>query len=307
MTKCESCRVLVDRDQAPLDPCRRPKFNYQSVQHRRRSRRTEQWRNWRCAYRPRPYDTDVSVNVQRLLDIYAIMERLEREDAKGFALCTVAAEFTELDGAGIVLMSEGEELTSLCTSDDASGALMDLELALGEGPMVDASRGDALEDDDLRETTSPEWSVYRSEAVALGARAVFAYPVRLGAIRFGAMSLYRTSPGPLDAQQSADAYLMASVIGRAILAGQAGGSLVGLADELNGESMLDFRVHQAAGMLAVQGALSVRDALILLRARAFGAGRELSDLAERVVTGTTRFDSATGEWIDDIADGHDGS
>jgi hypothetical protein len=245
------------------------------------------------------------VNVQRLLDIYAIMERLEREGAKGFALCTVAAEFTAFDGAGIALISDNEALTSLCTSNVASGALMDLELTLGEGPMVDASRGDASEDTDLRETDSSEWAVYRSEAIALGARAVFAYPIRLGAIRFGALSFYRTSPGPLNEQQSSDAYLMASVIGRAILAEQAGGSLVGLPEELDGESTLDFRVHQAAGMLAVQGTLSVKDALILLRAHAFGVGRELSDLAERVVTGSTRFESTAGEWIDDVADGHD--
>jgi hypothetical protein len=97
------------------------------------------------------------------------------------------------------------------------------------------------------------------------------------------------------------------VIGRAILAEQAGGSLVGLADELNGDSMMDFRVHQAAGMLAVQGAMSIKDALVLLRARAFGSGLDVPDLAQRVVTGTTRFDATTGEWIDDIADGHDES
>jgi hypothetical protein len=244
------------------------------------------------------------VNVQRLLDIYAIMERLERESAEGFALCAVAAEFTALDGAGIALMSESDALTSLCTSNFAAGALMDLELTLGEGPMVDASRGDAFEDTDLRETTSSEWTIYRSEAVALGARAIFAYPVRLGAIRFGALSLFRTSPGPLNAQQSSDAYLMASVIGRAILAEQAEGSLVGLAGELNGESMLDFWVHQAAGMLAVQGSMSVKDALVFLRARAIGVGSQLSVLADRVVTGATRFDSTTREWIDETAVGH---
>lgn len=244
------------------------------------------------------------MNVQRLLDIYAIMERHRREGAEGYALCAVAAEFTVFDGAGIALI-DNDELTSLCTSDHASGALMDLELALGEGPMVDASRGDASEDTDLRQTTSPEWSIYRSEAVALGARAVFAYPIRLGAIRFGALSFYRISAGPLDAQQSSDAYLMASVIGRAILAEQSGGTLVGFADELHGESALDFRVHQAAGMLAIQGALSVKDALVLLRAHAFGVGLSLADLAERIVTGTTRFDSNTGEWIDNMADEHD--
>jgi hypothetical protein len=98
---------------------------------------------------------------------------------------------------------------------------------------------------------------------------------------------------------------MASVIGRAILAEQAGGSLVGLAEELNGESMLDFRVHQAAGMLAIQGSMPVLDALVFLRARAFGLGGPLADLAERVVTGATRFDTSTDEWIDERVRGHD--
>jgi hypothetical protein len=305
MTPIEFCNVLVDKDRAPLDPCRRPKIKYQSVQRRRSSRRSEQWRNWHCEYHCRRHDRDAIVNVDRLLDIYAIMERRGREGAHGFALCSVAAEFTALDGAGIALISDGDELTSLCTSNHASSGLMNLELTLGEGPMSDASRGDASEDTDLRATTSPDWTVYRSEAVALGARAVFAYPVRLGAIRFGALSLYRTSPGALGARQSSDAYLMASVIGRAILAEQAGGSLVDLAGELNGESMLDFRVHQAAGMLAIQASVPVKDALVLLRARAFGVGCDLADLAERLVTGAIRFDSSTREWTGDMVVEHD--
>jgi hypothetical protein len=259
----------------------------------------------RCGNRLGRRERDVDVNVHRLLDIYAIMDRRGHEGATGFALCSVAAEFTALDGAGIALVSDGDAMTSLCTSNRASSGLMDLELTLGEGPMVDASRGDAMEDSDLRATSSPEWALYRSEAVALGARAVFAYPVRLGAIRFGALGLFRSSPGALNAQQSSDAYLMASVIGRAILAEQAGGSLVGLAEELNGESMLDFRVHQAAGMLSIQGSMSAKDALVFLRARAFGVGSQLSDLAERVVTGATHFDATTGEWIDDTTGGSD--
>jgi hypothetical protein len=236
------------------------------------------------------------MNIHRLLDIYAIMERLDRDNVDGMTLCAVAAEFTALDGASIVLVSDSAGLTPLCQSSEVAGALLELELFLGEGPTLDASHGDAAEDIDLAEST-PKWSLYRAEAVALGARAVFAYPVRVGAIRFGALCIFRSSPGPLDARQSSDAYLMASVIARAVLVEQAGGSLVGLAEELNGESLLDFRIHQAAGMLSVQGSMPVRDALVFLRTRAFGEGGQLSDLAERVVSGTTSFDSTTDEWI----------
>jgi hypothetical protein len=245
------------------------------------------------------------VTVRRLLDIFTLVERFERENPEGFALCAVAAEFMALDGAGIALVNDGEDLTSLCTSNRAAGALMNLEITLGEGPAFDASRGNAIEDINLLGATESNWNAYRPEAVALGARAVFGYPVRLGAIRFGALSLFRNSPGPLDSGQASDAYLLASVIGRAILAKQAGGSTENLVGELNGASMLDFRVHQAAGMLAVQGSTSVKDALVLLRAHAFASGVQLSELADRVVSRRTRFDPGSQEWVETLVNGSD--
>ncbi len=246
------------------------------------------------------------MTVHRLLDIFTLMERFEREGSNATALCAVAAEFMALDGAGIAMISDSEDLTSLCTSNNAAGALMNLEITLGEGPAVDASRGDANEDTNLLRATTSNWETYRPGAAALGARAVFGFPVRLGAIRFGALSLFRTTPGPLNAEQDSDAYLMASVIGRAILATQAGGSQENLVGELNGASLLDFRVHQAAGMLAVQGSMSVKDALVFLRAHAFGVGCQLSELADRVVSGSTRLDPESRAWVDESDSGNNG-
>jgi hypothetical protein len=234
------------------------------------------------------------------------MERSAREDIDGVALCEVAAEFMALDGAAIALVSDDETLTPLCSSNDVARALMDLEMTLGEGPTVDASRGDAIVDANLHSTEADNWITYRPEAVALGARAVFGYPVRLGAIRFGALSLFRSSPGPLSAEQASDAYLVASVVGRTILATQAGGSSEDLLGDPDGPSPLDFRVHQAAGMLAVQGSMSVKDALVLLRARAYGEGCRLSTLAEQVVRRTSRFIPETQEWVDAPEGGNDG-
>jgi hypothetical protein len=93
---------------------------------------------------------------------------------------------------------------------------------------------------------------------------------------------------------------MASVLGRAILTTQAGGSFQTLVGELNGSSMFDFRVHQAAGMVAVQGSMSVKDALVLLRAHAFAIGCRLGELADRVVSLTMRYEFETLEWIDEV-------
>jgi hypothetical protein len=230
---------------------------------------------------------------------------MKGEDRPGdsrVALCEVAAEFLELDGASIVLSSDRGDLTSLCASNGTARALLDLEIVAGEGPAGDACRGEAINETDLLEPALARWSAYTPQALTLGARAVFCYSIRLGAVRFGALSLFRTSSGPLNAPQESDAFLMASVIGRAILAGEAGGSLAG---ELEGSPVLDFTVHQAAGMVAVQGSMSVRDALVSLRAHAFASNCELSTLAERVVTRKTRLDPGTRTWSDDSKEASD--
>ncbi|MHB8378882.1 MAG: hypothetical protein ACYDB2_03050 [Acidimicrobiales bacterium] len=236
----------------------------------------------------------------RLVEIFAIMARHERGSPLGVSLCTVAAEVTELSGAGITLTSAVEEKTKWCSSNSVAQELMDLEIMLGEGPGDEAIRsGVANEEMNLLSPASSRWMLYAPEAAATGARAVFGYPVRIGSIRFGALSLFRDEPGPLTDDQSSDAYLMASVIGRAILATQAGAPGVGLAGELEVQSSFDFAVHQAAGMLAVQASLSVRDALVALRAHAFATKTAPSVLAERVVQRQIRINSQDGEWQDE--------
>ena len=242
-----------------------------------------------------------NVGASRLVEIFALMARHERESPHGESLCTVAAEITGLSGAGITLTSAGNENMKWCASNNIAQELMDLELMLGEGPGDEASRsGVANEEHNLVSPEGARWMFYTPEAVAVGARAVFGFPVRIGAVRFGALSLFRDEPGRLSDAQSSDAYLMASVIGRAILAMQAGAPGGTLAGELEGQSTFDFAVHQAAGMLAVQGSLSVRDALVALRAHAFATKAAPSVLAERVVNREVCIDSETGTWRDEM-------
>jgi hypothetical protein len=234
----------------------------------------------------------------RLLDIFSLMERRDRALSSHVALCAVAGEFLGLDGASIVLADDLGRMTSLCASNDTARALVNLELVLGEGPAIDACRGDTVNVPDLLDTREVPWAIYASEALALGARAVLSCSIRLGAVRLGALSLFRLSPGPFNEEQVKDAFLMASVAGRAILAHEAGASR-GLVGELEGGSLLDFSVHQAAGMVAVQGSMTVRDALISLRAHSFATNCDLSVLAGRVLSRQARFDPVSQLWRDD--------
>jgi hypothetical protein len=238
------------------------------------------------------------VVADRLVDIFTLMERFDRQRMGTVALCTVAAEFLELDGSGIALRSDDDVLTTLCTSDPIAQELMDLEVIVGEGPAVHASQNGAIEVPNLLDATL-RWPMYSPRALDLGVRAVFGYEVRFGAIRFGALSLFRESSGPLTGTQVSDGYLMASVIARSVLTQQAGVTYESLSGEIGVTSTLDFSVHQAAGMVAIQGFMSVRDALVTLRAHAFASNCQLSDLAERVVSRETRFESESGTWKTD--------
>ena len=235
----------------------------------------------------------------RLLSVLMLLAQRERSHPHDGSLCAVAAEFTDLSGAGIALISSQQECTSMCTSDEVAKKLMDLEITVGEGPCVEACQADfVIDESDLHDPSAKRWSAYGPSASATGARAVFGFPVRIGGIRLGALSLYRDRPGELSPQQQSDAYLMTSVIGRAVLSMQAGAPRGTLAAELEREASFDFSVHQAAGMVAVQGDMTLGTAMVALRAHAFATNISLAELSLRVVTRQTAFDPHSLMWQD---------
>jgi hypothetical protein len=235
----------------------------------------------------------------RLIAILTLLRQHKRTGHERGRLCAVAAEVTEQSGAGIALVSKDGELTSMCASNKVAQRLMDLEITVGEGPCVDASRSfGAVEELELLSSSSTRWLAYSPSAGSAGARAVFGFPLCIGAICLGALSLYRDQPGPLTDAQASDAHLMASVAARAIVSMQAGAAPDMIGDELAREGTFDFAVHQAAGMVSVQGSMSVGDALVALRAHAFTNDCTSSTLALRIVARELCFDRETLEWRD---------
>ena len=128
-----------------------------------------------------------------------------------------------------------------------------------------------------------------------GVRAIFGFPLQVGAVRLGALNLYRDRPGALTDDQHADALVMADVAAQAVLVLQANASPGMLAAELESGADFQYVVHQAAGMVAAQLDVSVGQALIRLRAYAFGNGRILAEVAGDVVARRMRFDARDGE------------
>jgi hypothetical protein len=211
-------------------------------------------------------------------------------------LCQVCAEATAMSGAGIMLMSGDIPQGSLCTANEMSDVIEQLQYTLGEGPCVDAYRQDwPVLEPDLAEPRTLRWLAFTPPAIAAGVRAVFGFPLQVGSVRLGALNLCRDRPGPLSDDQHADALVMAGIAAQAVLVLQTGAPPEELASELGAGADFHYVVHQASGMVAAQLKVSVGQALVRLRAYAFGNDRALDEVAKDVVARTLRFDAARGE------------
>ena len=211
-------------------------------------------------------------------------------------LCGVGAEITGTSGAGIMLMSGDVPRGSVCTTNDVSALIEQLQYEFGEGPCVDAyNRDRPVLEPDLSHPSVPRWLAFTGPAVEAGVRAIFGFPLRVGGVRLGALNLYCDRSGALTDDQHADALVMADVVAQAVLVLQANAPPGGLAAELEAGADFHYVVHQAAGMVAVQLDGSVGQALIRLRAYAFGNDRPLAEVAEDVVARRIRFDAQSGE------------
>jgi len=205
-------------------------------------------------------------------------------------LCAVCPAVLGVDGAGIMLMSGDLPRGSLCTTNEVSNLIEDLQYTLGEGPCVDAHQQDrVVAEPDLADPVRRRWPAFSPPVLDAGVQAVFGFPLAVGRARLGALNLYRDTAGPLTADQHADALVMAEVVARWVLEAQAGAPFGTVAHELEVSADFHFAVHNAAGIVSVQEGISVTEALVRLRAHAFSHDRPVNDVAQDVIARTLRL------------------
>ncbi|CAM5578546.1 GAF and ANTAR domain-containing protein OS=Streptomyces rimosus subsp. rimosus (strain ATCC / DSM 40260 / JCM 4667 / NRRL 2234) OX=1265868 GN=SRIM_019640 PE=4 SV=1 [Streptomyces rimosus subsp. rimosus] len=120
------------------------------------------------------------------------------------------------------------------------------------------------------------------EALHTGARAVFAFPLSIGAVQLGAFTGYRTRAGPLTLQQHLDTRRFTDTATFLLLALLPGAD--GRRDPTTDLATLHrAEVHQATGMLAVRLRLPLNQALLVLRSHAYMTGRPILDLARDII------------------------
>jgi GAF domain-containing protein len=207
-------------------------------------------------------------------------------------LCQDCADTLPITGVGMALMNDSGHQGVIAATDGAARVMEELQFTLGEGPCIDASRARSpVLQPDLAATALGRWPAFMPQAIDAGLAAIFAFPLHVGAIRLGILDLYRDTPGNLDESVLAQALAYADAAVWVLMHLQAqmpaeGGLHPLLADPVENRS----EVHQATGVASVTASVSLGDALMLLRARAYAEQRSILDVAREVVAGTQRID-----------------
>ena len=204
-------------------------------------------------------------------------------------LLVTCVELLAMSGAGIAVIDQGEHRGAVAISAPHYALVDELQFSLGEGPCLDADRaGHPILEPDLLDAIG-QWPAFAPAAIGLAVRAVFAFPLRVGAVRIGVLTFYREAPGDLDDVDARDAITLALVITHLLLdveeAAGAGTVPIRLSEVMGHRA----HVHQATGMIAAQLDVDVGAALAELRVYAWSRDRTIDSVARDVVGRVLRF------------------
>lgn len=203
-------------------------------------------------------------------------------------LCEEASAALPVSGAGLMLTSPEGSRAMVASSGPLARRLEEIQFVTGEGPSVDAStQGRLVLAHDL--ATRHGWPAFTEAAGGAGVRAVFAFPVQIGGIRLGVFELHRTEPGSLSDEELTSCLHFLDAATLVLMHGEDLASWVSDGARETAGHGVRAEVHQATGMVSVQAAVALSEALLLLRGRAFADSRSLLAVARDVIGRQIRF------------------
>ncbi|GGX96898.1 GAF and ANTAR domain-containing protein [Streptomyces minutiscleroticus] len=191
------------------------------------------------------------------------------------------------------LASDGSaELLWYARADRLGIALEDLQYTLGEGPTPDvAVQGRPVLEGDIARMPPSRWPLFLPDALHTGAAAVFALPLRIGAILYGVFTGYRTASGPLTAQQLRGALAFTDLT--VLLLDHRAGAPYLPESAADLDTLHRAEVHQATGLLSARLDIPLDHALVRLRAYAYCHTQPLLEVARDVIHRHSRLDEDT--------------
>jgi GAF domain-containing protein len=205
-------------------------------------------------------------------------------------LCVLAVRTMPVTGAGVSVYAQDGTYALLTAADAASERLEETQFVLGQGPCLDATAtGRPVLVPDLAGAVPGRWPQYAAAMHEAGIRAIFAFPLQVGAARLGAFDLFRARPGPLSRAELVRAFQLTDEAVTILLALQTD---TPEAEEYREDEPADVssELFQAQGMVMVQLDGTLAEGMARIRAYAFAHNRRLADVARDIVGGRLRFD-----------------
>lgn len=200
------------------------------------------------------------------------------------ALSRIFAEVLPVDGASVSALGTVLGTETLSATDEQAARIDEVQFDLGEGPCWDAWRS-AIPVIEQAVRSSTRWPAFvaaiRSEPVT----SLYAFPVSVGTLRFGAVDLYSQERLEMKPAELRQATLMADVVGRRLLQD----ALDAAADDTDDNPHSRRVIHQATGMVLAQLDLPPEEAQLIIQGHAFATSRSMMGVAQDITAGALAF------------------
>jgi len=194
-------------------------------------------------------------------------------------------EAMDVDAAGVMLASPGEELQFIASSSESMRVLELFQIQANEGPCVDCFKdGNAIVNHSLT-GSDQRWPRFTPRALAHGFRSVHCLPLRLRGRTVGALNLFNSEEGPLDPDDVLVAQGLADVATIAILQHRSSLDARTLNDQLSNALNSRIIIEQAKGMVSQATASDMDRAFGRLRTYSRSHNLRLTDVAMSIVQG----------------------
>jgi len=195
-----------------------------------------------------------------------------------------------VSAAGLMLAAPAGGLRVVASSSETMRIVELFELQSQEGPCLDCFHtGTHVMNPNLAEAPGP-WPTFAPVALDEGFRSVHALPMRLRGQVIGALNLFRSETGPLDADDVLAGQALADMATISILQHRAVEESQTLAEQLTIALNSRIVVEQAKGMVVGRTGLDMTEAFSGIRNYARRNNARLVDVAEAIIAGTLTVD-----------------
>jgi transcriptional regulator with GAF, ATPase, and Fis domain len=198
-------------------------------------------------------------------------------------LCERCVRLLDVASAGLLLGDPRRHLHLMAATTDETRDLELFQLQADEGPCLDCyAAGHPVSVADLNAAT-PRWPQFVDAATEAGFASVHAVPMRAAGLVLGALGLFGTTVGELNAADLAVAQTLAHIATVAIVQEHAP-TPAAVLPQLRAALTSRIVVEQAKGFLRGRLGISLDEAFALLRRYAHAHGRHLTEIARSLVS-----------------------